>query len=213
MAVLQRTRQPWVWVPPPSPFSSPTYVHVVFSAPRPPLEFSPAGRSPLPSPLMGQYTHLHTPHFPPLQPHCHSPYRWLAQEVWPLIRLRLPTAEMSIYSSYPPTSGALHKLLHAPASGLHLRGFAPPGLAVLDSTRVLLAPLRYGTVLKGKVLDAWLHRMPVVTTPVGAEGLTIKRRRVWRRCLQGWRRFRRGCGRCHRHCPHWGCLGRALFRR
>ena len=79
---------------------------------------------------------------------------------------------MSIYGSYPPTSGALHKLLHAPASGLHLRGFAPPGLAVLDSARVLLAPLRYGAGLKGKVLDAWLHGMPVVTTPVGAEGLT-----------------------------------------
>ena len=79
---------------------------------------------------------------------------------------------MSIYGSYPPTSGALHKLLHAPASGLHLRGFAPSGLAVLDSARVLLAPLRYGAGLKGKVLDAWLHGMPVVTTPVGAEGLT-----------------------------------------
>ena len=36
--------------------------------------------------------------------------------------------------------------------------------------RVLLAPLRFGAGLKGKILEAWHHGLPVVTTPVGAEG-------------------------------------------
>ena len=31
--------------------------------------------------------------------------------------------------------------------------------------------IRFGAGLKGKVLDAWLHGMPVATTPIGAEGL------------------------------------------
>ena len=36
----------------------------------------------------------------------------------------------------------------------------------------LLAPLRYGAGVKGKVVDAWENGCPVVTTPVGAEGTT-----------------------------------------
>jgi len=41
----------------------------------------------------------------------------------------------------------------------------------MRSYRVLLAPLRFGAGLKGKVVDAWAHGLPVFTTPVGAEGM------------------------------------------
>ena len=36
------------------------------------------------------------------------------------------------------------------------------------------APLRFGAGLKGKVVEAWSHGTPVVTTPIGAEGLQIE---------------------------------------
>lgn len=36
---------------------------------------------------------------------------------------------------------------------------------------VSLAPLRFGAGLKGKILDSWKHCLPVVTTPIGSEGL------------------------------------------
>ena len=39
---------------------------------------------------------------------------------------------------------------------------------------VLLAPLRIGAGLKGKIVDAWTYGIPVVTTPIGAEGLSAK---------------------------------------
>jgi hypothetical protein len=41
----------------------------------------------------------------------------------------------------------------------------------MRSYRVLLAPLRFGAGLKGKVVDAWAHGLPVCTTPIGAEGM------------------------------------------
>ena len=44
-------------------------------------------------------------------------------------------------------------------------------MQVMLSYRVLLAPLRYGAGLKGKIVDAWAHGLPVVTTPIGAEGM------------------------------------------
>lgn len=38
--------------------------------------------------------------------------------------------------------------------------------------RVCLAPLRYGAGLKGKIVDAWWHGLPVCTTTIGSEGMT-----------------------------------------
>ncbi|CAI5482688.1 unnamed protein product [Closterium sp. Yama58-4] len=60
--------------------------------------------------------------------------------------------------------------LHDPSSGFIIRGHAP-SLEMLASYRVLLAPLRYGAGIKGKILDSWRHGTPVVITPMGAEGM------------------------------------------
>ncbi|CAI5983785.1 unnamed protein product [Closterium sp. NIES-64] len=92
---------------------------------------------------------------------------WLASHVWPLIRAQLPLAECHVYGSYVT---ATISSLHDPSSGFIIRGHAP-SLHMLASYRVLLAPLRYGAGIKGKVLDSWRHGTPVVTTPIGAEGM------------------------------------------
>jgi glycosyltransferase involved in cell wall biosynthesis len=41
----------------------------------------------------------------------------------------------------------------------------------LAGYRVNLAPLRFGAGLKGKITDGWFAGTPVVTTPIGAEGM------------------------------------------
>jgi len=46
-----------------------------------------------------------------------------------------------------------------------------PSLERLRKYKVMLAPLRYGAGIKGKIVDSWLHNTPVVTSPIGAEGL------------------------------------------
>ncbi|PRW59577.1 glycosyl transferase [Chlorella sorokiniana] len=98
--------------------------------------------------------------------------RWACSEVWPALRQSLPPehrdAELHLYGAY--AAGAAQQL-HKPKAGVHLKGFAP-SLDIMLQYRVLLAPLRYGAGLKGKVVDSWWHGLPVVTTPVGAEGMT-----------------------------------------
>ena len=37
--------------------------------------------------------------------------------------------------------------------------------------RILIAPLRFGAGIKGKIADSWRSGTPVVTTPIGAEGM------------------------------------------
>ena len=57
--------------------------------------------------------------------------------------------------------------------GVNLRGWLP-SLDALCDYRLLFAPLRFGAGLKGKVVDAWEHGLPVVTSVIGSEGMGLR---------------------------------------
>ena len=90
------------------------------------------------------------------------------KELWPQIRARLPQAECHIYGAYPPPKATQ---LHHPKSGFLVKGWADSATDVISNARVMLAPLRFGAGLKGKLLEAACLGTPAVTTPIGAEGM------------------------------------------
>ncbi len=55
-----------------------------------------------------------------------------------------------------------------------MTGQVPHVEPFLDGARLVLAALRYGAGVKGKTVDAMRFGVPVVCTPVGAEGIGIK---------------------------------------
>jgi O-antigen biosynthesis protein len=55
-----------------------------------------------------------------------------------------------------------------------IEGYVPDTSARFQGVRVFVAPLRYGAGIKGKILEAMSYGLPVVTTPVGAEGLALR---------------------------------------
>ncbi|KAL3777662.1 hypothetical protein ACHAW5_010986 [Stephanodiscus triporus] len=95
--------------------------------------------------------------------------RVLRREVWPLIRSRMPRARVRVFGAYP-TPDILS--LHDEDVGFLVRGRVDDLDDALRRSRVLLAPLRFGAGIKGKIVDAWRCDCPVVTTRVGAEGTT-----------------------------------------
>ncbi|MCP5014864.1 MAG: glycosyltransferase family 4 protein [Ketobacter sp.] len=94
--------------------------------------------------------------------------RYLKQALWPLIRQQLPQAELHIYGAYPPKKTTQ---LHNDRSGFLVKGWAPDAQQVVGQARVMLAPLRFGAGLKGKLIDAARNGTPAVTTSIGAEGM------------------------------------------
>jgi glycosyltransferase involved in cell wall biosynthesis len=92
----------------------------------------------------------------------------LHKHVWPRIRKTMPTAQLHIYGSYV-TSQIME--LHKPLNGFHVLGQTENALETIANYRVLLAPLRYGAGLKGKLMDAMLSGTPAVMTPIAAEGM------------------------------------------
>ncbi|WP_224482709.1 glycosyltransferase family 4 protein [Robertkochia aurantiaca] len=88
--------------------------------------------------------------------------------IWPKIRKQLPKASLNVYGAY---AGDKIMSLNDNAGGLKIRGYIPEASEAFLSHRVLLAPLRFGAGLKGKLLESMYFGIPSVTTSVGSEGI------------------------------------------
>jgi hypothetical protein len=99
----------------------------------------------------------------------------LIEHVWPRLKTELPKSTLHIYGAFCPD----HLLAHnrkSSSTGIHVHGYEPDLASIFGRDGgILLAPLRFGAGIKGKIVDAWVFGMPVVTTPIGSEGMTISR--------------------------------------
>ena len=92
----------------------------------------------------------------------------LKKHIWKEIRKRIPAAELHIYGAYP-TQQVL-EFTNA-NEGFFVHGFVEDAFEVLKNSRILLAPLRFGAGIKGKLSNAMLCGTPSVTTSIGSEGM------------------------------------------
>ncbi len=105
----------------------------------------------------------------------HAPNRdavlYLKEHIWPLIRRYKPNATMHIYGSYSRERDAQ---LNDAKNGFVVCGRAEDALETIGRYRVLLAPLRFGAGLKGKIADAMQSGTPFVSTSIGVEGMNAQ---------------------------------------
>ena len=97
--------------------------------------------------------------------------RYLKKEIWPLIRGKLPNAE---FHAYGATCLPKHiDELNDAKNGFFVKGFCKDIGETLSTAKVLLAPLRFGAGIKGKIIEAFKYGTPVITTPIGGEGIGV----------------------------------------
>jgi GT2 family glycosyltransferase/glycosyltransferase involved in cell wall biosynthesis len=123
-------------------------------------EFRPHGREPYTMLFLGSFRH--------------EPNRvamdWFVNDVMPLILAREPRARLVIAGSDPPPDHA-----YADAAGaIQLLGFVEDVRAPLGRYAVFVCPIRSGSGVRVKLLEAYAAGIPVVSTWIGAEGLTGK---------------------------------------
>lgn len=94
---------------------------------------------------------------------------FFCREVLPLIRRRHPGVTLAIVGSNPP-----EQVLALAEPTVTVTGYVPSTTPYLHGSRVSIAPLRIGAGMKGKVGEAMAHRIPVVTTSVGAQGMGLR---------------------------------------
>jgi glycosyltransferase involved in cell wall biosynthesis len=93
---------------------------------------------------------------------------WLGNEIMPLLRASRPGVHLSIVGSQPPPS--VQQLATADIS---VTGRVPAVEPYLEQAALVLAPLRTGGGMRMKVLQAMALGKAVVTTALGAEGLSV----------------------------------------
>ncbi|HCT64580.1 MAG TPA: glycosyl transferase family 2 [Lachnospiraceae bacterium] len=95
---------------------------------------------------------------------------WFAQEILPKVLNEYPDMKWYIVGSKPPEN-----ILKLACDNIIVTGFIPDDELdkLYDSCRMAVVPLRVGAGVKGKVVEAVYNRIPLVTTPIGAEGLSL----------------------------------------
>jgi hypothetical protein len=95
--------------------------------------------------------------------------RWFCKEIWASVRAEVPDATLTVIGSHvPPEVEAFARL-----PGITVLGFVPDTVPYLERAALSVAPLRFGAGMKGKVIEAMAHALPVVTTAIGAQGLNV----------------------------------------
>jgi O-antigen biosynthesis protein len=93
---------------------------------------------------------------------------WLVEKIMPRVRARLPQVQLSLAGSNPTD-----EVKALAGDGVEVMGYVDDATlaSLYKSTRVVVAPLRFGAGVKLKVLEAMANGVPVVTTSTGAQGL------------------------------------------
>lgn len=90
---------------------------------------------------------------------------WMLAEIWPLVRGKSSSLALYIAGHAAPQDIAQKH------PGVIRLGHVPDLSALFARRLVFTAPIRFGTGINTKNLQAMSHGVPVVTTSVGAEGL------------------------------------------
>lgn len=96
--------------------------------------------------------------------------RYLKTEIWPRIREKMPEAVVNVYGAYPSQKVTD---FHSEKEGFLVHGRAEDAEVVTKNAKISLVPLRFGAGIKGKILEAMQVGTPIITTPIGAEAMTV----------------------------------------
>jgi len=94
---------------------------------------------------------------------------WLNTAVAPRIRAVVPQAEVRLVGQAATSVKRLHR-----AGEFTVVGQVPSMLDELARASVAVVPVRFGSGTRVKILESFAHRVPVVSTTLGAEGLDVE---------------------------------------
>jgi len=95
--------------------------------------------------------------------------RWLARDVLPLVRRDVSSASLTIVGSRP--SRDLTALARRQPVVVRVTGHVPDVTPYFERAAVVAVPVRAGSGMRVRILEAFARGVPVVTTTVGLEGI------------------------------------------
>lgn len=94
---------------------------------------------------------------------------WLMHAIFPAVKIKHPHIELHVAGSFME-SYASNNRMH----GVFFHGFVDDADAFLASNGLLILPIKSGSGVRIKLLEAMAGGIPVITTPRGAKGINTK---------------------------------------
>jgi glycosyltransferase involved in cell wall biosynthesis len=93
---------------------------------------------------------------------------WLMRDIWPLVREDVPEARLLIVGE-----GTQQLAAEYSGQGVEGLGFVSELASVYERAAIAVCPVRRGGGTRIKIIEAAMNARPVVSTVVGAEGLSL----------------------------------------
>jgi len=93
---------------------------------------------------------------------------FLVNDIWPIIKQKISDVKLYIVGSH-----ATETVKKLASNDIVITGFVNDLSPYYQKCKVMLAPLRYGAGVKGKITQSLAMGLPVVTTPIGVEGTDL----------------------------------------
>jgi polysaccharide biosynthesis protein PslH len=96
---------------------------------------------------------------------------WLAKEIMPLVREKIPGATLLLAGSSP-----LKTVRDLEGEGIRVTGWIPDIRDAYNSSRIFVAPMLTGSGLQNKLLEAMAMELPCITTSLANDALQARDR-------------------------------------
>ncbi|HEX6504799.1 MAG TPA: glycosyltransferase [Terriglobales bacterium] len=94
---------------------------------------------------------------------------YFCREIFPLVLRQLPELKVWVIGNAPPA-----EVVALSSENVVVTGYVGYLAPFLESALISIAPLRFGSGMKGKIGEAMAWGLPVVTTSIGAEGMGLQ---------------------------------------
>jgi glycosyltransferase involved in cell wall biosynthesis len=97
--------------------------------------------------------------------------RFLANEILPIVKKTIPDISLLIAGATPHT-----RVLELQSENIHVSGWMPDIREAYSSATIFIAPMRIGTGLQNKLLEAMAMQIPCITSEMANQALGAKSR-------------------------------------
>jgi len=105
-------------------------------------------------------------------PHNEKGLIYFIENIFPILKQKIPLIHLYIIGKNATAN--LQKLCNLHNNNITLTGFLEDPTELILKTQLLIAPVYFGTGIKIKILESMSIGIPIVTTPIGAEGLIVE---------------------------------------
>jgi len=94
--------------------------------------------------------------------------KYLVHDIWPKIKNKLPETKLYIVGSNPT-----NEIKQLASEDIIVTGYVKDLTPYYNECKLMLAPLRFGSGVKGKLTQSLARGLPIISTTIAAEGINL----------------------------------------